>query len=96
MRCRRSGWGGQGGHVSLTATYAPPHFSLLKILFLEHHATTRQQTMMEKGIITLNIILLGRFLNSLRNCWQPNAVRKSGAIFLFMYTPLQIYSRRDM
>ena len=30
----------------------PPHSALLKILFLEHHATTRQRTMMEKGIIT--------------------------------------------
>ena len=29
-----------------------PHFGLLKILLLKHHATTRQQTMMEKGIIT--------------------------------------------
>ena len=26
-----------------------PHFGSLKILLLEHHATTRQQTMMEKG-----------------------------------------------
>ena len=30
--------GGEGGRV--------PHFGLLKILFLEHHVTTRQQTMM--------------------------------------------------
>ena len=28
------------------------HFGLLQILFLEHHAMTRQQTIMEKGIIT--------------------------------------------
>ena len=39
------------GRTPLAAACAP-HFSLLKILFLEHHATTRQQTMMEKGIIT--------------------------------------------
>ena len=29
-----------------------PYFDLPKILFLEHNATTRQQTMTEKGIIT--------------------------------------------
>ena len=48
--------GGQGGVVLLlTTACAPslrPHFDLLKLLFLEHHATTRQQTMMEKGRIT--------------------------------------------
>ena len=27
-----------------------PHFGLLKNTFLEYHATTRQQTTMEKGI----------------------------------------------
>ena len=32
-------------------TACSPHFSLLKILFLDHHVT-RQQTMMEKGIVT--------------------------------------------
>ena len=40
-----------GGLCPLTYACAP-HFSLLKRLFLEHHATTRQQTVMEKGIIT--------------------------------------------
>ena len=39
--------GGQGYRAPLTAAWAP-HFNLLKILFLEHHATPRQQTMMEK------------------------------------------------
>ena len=29
-----------------------PHFGLLEIMLLEHHATTRQQTLMEKEIIT--------------------------------------------
>ena len=28
----------------------PPHFGVLKILFLEHNVTTRQQTMIEKEI----------------------------------------------
>ena len=40
--------------ISTVATGGPRayHFGLLKIMFLEPHATTRQQTMMEKGIIT--------------------------------------------
>ena len=29
-----------------------PHFGLLKILLLKHHATTRQLTMVEKEVIT--------------------------------------------
>ena len=40
-----------GGPYPLMAAFAF-YFGLLKILFLEHHSTTRQQTMMEKGIIT--------------------------------------------
>ena len=40
----------QGGAMGGRAP--PPHFGLLKMLFLEHHATTRQKTMMEEGIIT--------------------------------------------
>ena len=48
-QCRRYG-GGKG-------PYPPngrlcPHFGLRKILLLKHYATTRQQTMMEKRIIT--------------------------------------------
>ena len=43
--------GGQGGHAPLT-TACVSHFGLVKILFLERHATTRQQTMMKKEIIT--------------------------------------------
>ena len=35
--------------------------------------------MMEKGI-TSNIIVLGRFLDSLRNCWLLTAVRKPDAV----------------
>ena len=31
-----------------------PYFGLLKILFLEHHATIRKPTMMQKGRITFN------------------------------------------
>ena len=34
-----------------------PCFGLLKILFLEHHLTTKP-TMMQKGIITFNSIYL--------------------------------------
>ena len=42
--------GGKRGVSPLTVPCAPP-FDLLKRLFLEYHATTRQQTMMEKGKI---------------------------------------------
>ena len=42
----------RGAVPPLTAACAP-HFGLLKILFLEHLVTTKQQAMMEKGIITL-------------------------------------------
>ena len=42
---------GQGGRVPLTAACAP-HFGQLKLLLLDHHATTRPQTMIKKGIIT--------------------------------------------
>ena len=40
------------GVVPFLAAALPPKFGLLKMLFLEHHSTARQQTMMEKGIIT--------------------------------------------
>ena len=46
-----------GGGGGKKGPYPPngrlfPRFGLLKILLLKHHATTRQQTTMEKGIIT--------------------------------------------
>ena len=44
LKCRRYG----RPMPPLTAACAP-HFGLLKILFLEHHVTTRPQTMMKKG-----------------------------------------------
>ena len=48
-QCRR--YGGQRSLALLTAAFAPsPHFNLLKILFLEHHVTTRQQTTMQKKL----------------------------------------------
>ena len=43
--------GGRGACPPFTASCSP-QFGLFKILFLEHQVTTRQQTMMEKGIIT--------------------------------------------
>ena len=44
-QCRRYGVA-KGAVPPLTAASAP-NFGLLKLLFLEYHATTRQQTMME-------------------------------------------------
>ena len=46
IQCRRYGGGGQGGRALVS-----PHFGLLKILFLEHHVTARQQTILKEGII---------------------------------------------
>ena len=45
--------GGAGRAVPPLRLLVPPRqFGLLKTLFLKHHATTRQQTMMEEEIIT--------------------------------------------
>ena len=65
--------GGQKGRYPPNGRLCP-HFGLLKILLLKHHATTRQQTMMEKGIITFKHNYPLMFFDSLRNCWQPTAV----------------------
>ena len=48
-QCRRYG-GGKGGHTPQQPLVPP--FWLTKNTAFEHHATTRQQTMMENGIIT--------------------------------------------
>ena len=79
---------GQGGRA--------PHFGLIKILFLDHYATTTQQTMMEKKKLRSNIVFLRCFLDSLRNCWQPTAVNKCDAIFRLINTPLRMCRVRDM
>ena len=50
-QCRRFGGGGGGGGrdaVPPLMAACAPIFGLLKILFLEHHTMTRQQTVMEK------------------------------------------------
>ena len=54
-QCHR--YGGKGAVPPLTAACASPVWFTL-ILFLEHHVTTRQQTMIEEGLITSNIIHL--------------------------------------
>ena len=41
----------QGGHAPPNICLGLPILVFLKILFLKHHAMTRQQTMIEKGII---------------------------------------------
>ena len=57
------------GRAPLTAACALPHFNFLKILFLKHNVTTRQQTIKEKEIITFkHNIFVWRFLNFLRSC----------------------------
>ena len=42
IQCRRYGRGA-GGRAPPQMTACAPHFGLLKLLFLEHHETTRQQ-----------------------------------------------------
>ena len=91
-----------GGVLPLTAACAPPPpppppFRFTQITVLEHHSMTRQYTMMEKKLLRLNIILLGRFLDSLRNCRQPTSVpHKSVAIFRLITTPLRMCRKREM
>ena len=48
-----------------------PIFGLLKILFLEHHATTKQQPMMEKGIITFKHNSLSTFFRFFAKLLAP-------------------------
>ena len=53
--------------------------------------------MMEKGIITFKHTSK-RFLDSLRNCWQPTAVQsvhKSDAIVRLSNTSLRLYRGRE-
>ena len=55
-QCRScEGRRGAGGSYPLNGRLCP-HFGLLKIPLLEHHATTRQQTIMEKIIVTFKHI----------------------------------------
>ena len=58
-----------GGRHPLSCGPGTP-FWFIKKLFLEYHAMTRQQTMMEKEMF---------FLNSLQNFRQPTAVHKCDA-----------------
>ena len=53
-----------------------PHFGLFKTLFFEHHVTTKQQIMMEKGIIMVKRNSCLTFFDSLQNCWQSTAEHK--------------------
>ena len=43
--------GKQGGPCPPNGCVCPPSLVYSKKLFLEHHAMTRRQTMMEKGVI---------------------------------------------
>ena len=46
-QCRRYG-GAKGAVPPPLTTACASHFGSLKLLFLEHHVTARQQTMVEK------------------------------------------------
>ena len=83
---------GPGGGASACV----PHFGLLKILFLKSHLTTRQPTMMGKGIIKFKHNSLLTFLVYLRNCWQSTAAQKCDAIIRVISAPLRMCRRREM
>ena len=70
-------WGCQGA-VSSLATACDPPFRFTQNTFLEHHVTTRQQTIMEKGIINL-------FKRNSRLKFSPNQI--------FHYTVLAVLGR---
>ena len=72
-----------------TGGHAPIQFILNT--FSEHHVTTRQQAIMEKGIVTFKLtILICNFLDSFRNCWPPTAVQKCDAIIRLINTRLRM------
>ena len=51
---------GPGGAVPLYDCLCPPHFCSFRMLFWEHHVTTRQQAIMEKKFFS-NMILVLKF-----------------------------------
>ena len=73
-QCRRYG-GARGAVPPLTAACAP-HFGLLKILFLEHYTTTRQQTVMEK-LLYINLTQYSVLLTRLCGCVAEETFKSS-------------------
>ena len=78
----------------------PRHpFRFAQNTFLEHQVTTRQQTIMEKGIITFkhnNYSRLKFSQDSLLNCWQSTAMHKCDAIIRIIDMPLRMCREREM
>ena len=85
----------QGGGTPIAAICAP-HFGFLKMLVLKHHPPTRQQTMMEKGMITFKHNSPLTFSRFFANCWQPTIAQRSDATFRLIDTPLRMCRGRDM
>ena len=81
--------------LPLTTAYAPS-FWFTQNKFLEYHVTTRQETIMEKGIITFKHNFRLTFFDSLQNCWQPTDVHKREAIIRLINTLLQMCRGRKM
>ena len=65
--CRRFGEGGVRDAVPPPNGRLCPHFGLLKILFLEHHTMTRQQTVMEK-FLYINLTQYSILITRLYGC----------------------------
>ena len=95
LRGGGGGGGGAKGSVPFKGRLCS-HFGLLKILLLKHHVTTRQQTMMEKGIITFKHNYLSMLFRFFAKLQAPTAVHLSEAIFRLIDTPLRMCRGRDI
>ena len=71
--------GGSSGAVPNPNDCLCSPFWFTQNTFMEHHVRTRQHAIMEKGIITSNIILACAF-SVTRNCCPSTAERKCEAI----------------
>ena len=82
---------------------APPNdclclpFRFAQNTFSEHHVTTRQQAIMEKGVTMFkDNILVRSFLDFLQNCWPPTGVHKFDPIIRLINTPLRMCRRIEI
>ena len=86
-QCSAVPTGGPRGLVPPLTTACAPSSRTILNTFLEHHVTTRKQTITEKGIITFKLNSRLKLFPSLRNFWPPTVVHKCGAIIRLINTP---------
>ena len=77
---------GQGRRPPLTTACASPVWFIQNAV-LEHRVTTRQQAIMEKGIIIFKHDSRLKFSRCLQNCWPPTALHKCDPITRLINTP---------